>query len=364
MTQYDAVASDRLHRLGWNDHFDNAFTPFAREGLVPARVSAQHRGMYIVWTEHAELATEVTGALRHGAAGFGELPAVGDWVAVRELPGEERAVIHAVLPRRSAFSRKVAWSRTEEQVLAANIDVVFLVTSCNADLNLRRLERYLTMAWEGGARPAILLTKADLCGDVDDVVRQVETVALGVPVHPLSSVTGEGLEALAPYLEGDATVALLGSSGVGKSTLVNRLLGAEHLKTQEIRADGRGRHTTSHRELILLAGGGLIVDTPGLRELQLWESSTGLEDSFKDVAELASQCRFSDCRHETEPGCAVREAIAAGTLPAERLDSFRKLEAELAHLERKQDKRLQSLEKKKWAALTKSYRSRPSRGSR
>jgi ribosome biogenesis GTPase len=253
--------------------------------------------------------------------------------------------------------------QSEEQVLAANIDTIFLVSSLNRELNVRRLERYLATAWESGAEPALILNKADLCPVEEraELIAGVEAVAFGVPVHTVSAVTGEGVDELPPYFGPGRTVVLLGSSGVGKSTLINRVLGTEQLETREIRAgDDRGRHTTTHRELIVVPEGGLVIDTPGLRELQLWsESSDGLGDAFQDVADLAAACRFADCVHETEPDCAVREAIRSGALPAERLDSYRKLQRELARLERRRDTRLQSLERKKWRQFSKQQRRNP-----
>ncbi len=337
-----------LQDLGWNDGFAAAFEP--HDNCIPARVSAQHRGGYDVLTERGELRVRLAGRLRHEAASAADLPAVGDWVALRE------ETVHAVLPRRSAFTRKAAWSPTEAQVLAANLDTVFVVSGLDGDFNLRRLERYLTLAWESGATPALVLTKADLCEDVGGSLLEAEQVAFGVPAHVVSNVTGEGLDELSPYLAPAKTVALLGSSGVGKSTLANRLLGAELQATKEIAEDGRGRHTTTSRQLLRLPGGALLVDTPGLREIQLWDADEGIEEAFADVDELAAGCRFNDCAHRREPGCAVQAAIDEGRLPRERLQSYRALQRELARLARKQDARLRSEERKKRAALARSRR--------
>jgi ribosome biogenesis GTPase / thiamine phosphate phosphatase len=337
-----------LHDLGWDDGFAASLEPY--DNCLPARVSAQHRGGYDVLTEHGELRVHVTGRLRHEAASAADLPAVGDWVALRD------EAIQAVLPRRSAFLRKVPWSPTEAQVLAANLDTVFVVTGLDGDFNLRRLERYLTLAWESGATPALVLTKADLCGDPLGALLEVEQVALGVPAHIVSNVTGEGLDELAPYLRPAKTIALLGSSGVGKSTLANRLLGQELQATKEIADDGRGRHTTTSRQLIRLPGGALLVDTPGLREIQLWDADEGIHEAFADVDELAADCRFNDCAHLREPGCAVQAAIDDGLLPRERLQSYRALQRELKRLAMKQDARLRSEERKKWAARARSRR--------
>jgi ribosome biogenesis GTPase len=315
-------------------------------------VAVEHRGGYVLYTESGELRAEVSPRLRSRASGRADFPAVGDWVAIGD------GYIHAVLPRRTKFSRKVAWAETEEQVVAANVDVVFLVTALGQDFNVRRLERYLIMAWESGAQPVVVLTKCDLGEDVAAAVAEAEAIAFGVPVVATSAVTGLGLEELRAHVVAGQTVALLGSSGVGKSTLVNRLAGSELLKTQEIRADGRGRHTTVHRELVLLPDGGLVLDTPGMRELQLWESDEGVAQAFSDVEELVTECRFSDCGHDTEPGCAVRAAIAAGTLAEERYASYVKLKRELHYLEIRLDKRARSEERKRWRAIGKEQRAR------
>ena len=338
-----------LQDLGWTDSHTTDFEPYAAEGLVPARVAAQHRGQYDLFSELGELRGVAAGRLSHEASGIGDLPAVGDWVAMAARPEEGTAVINAVLPRRTKFSRKVASQASQEQVLAANVDTVFLLMSLNEDFNLRRLERYVTMAWESGAQPVIVLTKTDLYPDWLSRVLEVEAIAFGLPVHAISSVTGEGLDLVRSHLAPGQTIVLLGSSGVGKSTLVNTLAGEELLATQEIREDdGEGRHTTTHRQLVLLPGGGMVLDTPGLRELQLWESSEGISETFGDVEEIELRCRFSDCGHGTEPGCAIRAALEDGTLESGRWESYLKLQRELAHLERRVDKRLAAQEKKKW----------------
>jgi ribosome biogenesis GTPase len=348
-----------LQELGWDDQLAIEFEPHRAAGLTPGRVVVQHRGVYIVHTEAGELRAQAAGRLSHDAAGSGELPAVGDWVAVAARPSEGTGTIQTVLPRRTKFSRKVAWAAAEEQVLAANVDIVFLLTSLNEDLNLRRLERYLTLAWESGARPVIVLTKTDVAADVELRVLEVEAIAFGVPVHAISSLTGDGLDVIQSYLEPGKTIALLGSSGVGKSTLVNTLAGRELLAVQEIReSDGEGRHTTSHRQLVLLPGGGLVLDTPGMRELQLWESAEGLGETFADIEELAAKCRFNDCAHRTEPGCAVQAALDDGTLDLARWTSYKKLQRELAHLERRLDNRLRAEERKRWAKVGAEARER------
>jgi ribosome biogenesis GTPase len=326
-----------LQELGWDAFFQDAFRPYENDNLIPARVAARHHGPCELLTELGRL-----GGVPAGRLGDEELPSVGDWVAVRPLEGERKAVIEAVLPRRSAFTRKEAWSRTVAQVVAANVDTVFLVTAFGGDLNARRIERYLTSAWDSGSNPVIVANKVDLAEDRLLELADVEAVALGVPVLVVSAATGEGMDELEVHLQPGRTVALLGSSGVGKSTLVNRLAGRELLATNEIRKDGRGRHTTTHRELVPLPSGALLIDTPGMRELQLWADEEVLDSTFAEIAELAAACRFSDCSHEHEPGCAVKSAIADGSLPRERFSSYRKLQRELRALEIRKDARLKS----------------------
>jgi len=341
-----------LTALGWDDALAEQFEPHAHTGLVPGRVAVQHRGAYDVITADGELRCDVAGRLYEDAANPADLPAVGDWVAVAARVDERAGTVQAVLPRRTKFSRKTAWQASEEQVLAANVDVVLIVSSLNEDMNLRRLERYLTLAWESGARPVLVLTKADLSDDVPAAVAEVESVAFGAPVHAISNISGAGLDEVRAYLEPGVTAALLGSSGVGKSTLVNTLAGEELLETREIRDDGKGRHTTTRRELVQLPGGGLVIDTPGMREVQLWIADDGLEEAFEDVTELFGRCRFSDCAHQSEPGCAVKEALANGALSPERWESYLKLQRELEHLDRRLDKRAASEQRKRWRSLS------------
>jgi ribosome biogenesis GTPase / thiamine phosphate phosphatase len=345
-----------LTALGWDETLAEQFEPYAAAGLIAGRVTVPHRGAYDVLTDLGELRCDVAGRLYEEAASPADLPAVGDWVAVAARADERAGTIQSVLPRRTKFSRKTAWQAAEEQVLAANVDVVFIVTSLNEELSLRRLERYLILARESGAQAVILLTKADLADDVVGARASVESIAFDVPVHVLSSVTGEGLDDVRAYLGPGVTAALLGSSGVGKSTLVNTLAGEELLATREIRGDGQGRHTTTRRELVQLPGGALVIDTPGMRELQLWVAEEGLDEAFEDVTSLFAHCRFSDCRHESEPGCAVKAALADGTLQPERWESYLKLQAELALLERRIDKRAAAEERKRWRALSRFAR--------
>jgi ribosome biogenesis GTPase len=340
-----------LDDLGWNDHFAKAFeeirTPLDsarhRPGLEPARVSLEHTHIYRVLTAAGERLARVAGRLRHAASARADFPAVGDWV-VLDTPaaGDTRDVarIRAVLPRVSRFSRRAAGDVTEEQVVAANIDVVFLVSGLDGDFNPRRIERYLVTAWESGASPVILLNKADLVDDADAMAREVEELAQGVPVHAISATQAHAIDRVRQYLTRGRTAALLGMSGVGKSSIANALLGEARLRTHDVREwDSRGRHTTSGRQLVLVPGGGILIDTPGMRELQLWEPGEAIAGAFADVEALAEECRFRDCRHASEPGCAVLAAVAAGMLPDARLESFRKLQSEQAYQSRQQDER-------------------------
>lgn len=321
---------ERLVALGWTPSEESAFQSHAEQGLHPGRIAVEHRGAYVVYTHAGELWAEVAGRMLH-EADRGELPAVGDWVALRLRPNEDRATIHAVLPRRTAFSRREAGFETNEQVLAANIDSVWILGALTKELSARRMERYLAVAWESGAQPEIVLTKADLSQADAERVAEVEAVAVGAPVHVTSAVTGEGVDGLLRSLDGNRTAAVLGSSGVGKSTLINRLVGADLLEIGETRGDDVGRHTTIRRELVRVPSGGLVIDTPGLRELMMWDADT--DSVFADIAELSSRCRFADCGHLTEPGCAVRAAVASGEIELERLRSYEKMQRELAYVE-------------------------------
>jgi ribosome biogenesis GTPase len=333
-----------LEALGWDATLASALEQLAEDNLIPARVAAQHRGEYVLFAEDGELRAKAAGRMFYDREVGGQLPAVGDWVGV--TPSR---TITSILPRRSAFVRKHAGKDSTEQVLATNVDTAFLLAGLDDDFSLRRLERYVTTAWESGASPVVVLTKTDLCPDVGAALLAVESVAIGVAVHPISNLSGEGLESLTELLEPGRTIVLLGSSGVGTSTLLNRLAGADVMETRAVAADGTGRHTTTHRELVVLPSGGLVIDTPGLRELQFWEGD--LSSAFEDVEALAADCRFRDCAHAREPGCAVLAAVDDGTLELDRLRSWRKLQRELEAIAARTDARLRIARKKRWKEL-------------
>ena len=348
----------RLTGFGWNETFARHFDEWrSKADLLPARVTIEFNYIYRVATEEGELEATIAGRLKHRASSRSELPAVGDWVVVRKRGDEDRGAIVAVLPRRSWFSRRMAGNVTDEQVVAANVDVIFIVMGLDADFSLRRLERYLLLARESGASPVILLTKPDKSDDVAGRVAEVTVLAGDVPVHLLNPRLNQGVHHLEPYLAPGQSGALLGSSGVGKSTIINRLIGEDVRKTREVReADSKGRHTTTHRELVAVPSGGLLIDTPGMRELQLWDVGEAVSETFEDIESLAADCHFADCRHREEPRCAVKAAAAEGTLAAGRLESYLKLQDELAFLARQQDERAQLEEKRRSKIMGKALK--------
>ena len=350
--------SPQLTAYGWNSTLQNDFAPHADQGLVPGRIIVQQRGGYRLITDLGEIDARATGPLMKAATDI-DRPTAGDWVAVEARPGQTTALVHAVLPRSTAFIRKASGPRAGAQVVAANVDVAFLVASLNANLNPRRLERYLVTTHESGAKPVIVLTKADLAEFLDEDIAEIQAIASGAPVLAISARTGQGLETLDAWLRPGQTAVLLGSSGAGKSTLLNVLAGEERMATREVRAaDDRGRHTTTHRELVLLPSGALILDTPGMRELGLWDADEGVSATFGDIEDLATQCRFRDCRHGEEPGCAIQAAIDDGSLDPGRLYSFEKLQAELAHDRRRQDPLAALAIKKVWVSRIKAGKAR------
>lgn len=346
-----------LEKLGWNSYFEAVWQEYASSAWTAARVVAQQRGLWRVAGDFPERWAVPSGKLRADAEEGGAWPAVGDWVVAEIAASQERALIQAVLPRRSQFVRKVAGKRVEEQVIAANVDTALVIMALDGDFNPRRLERYLAQCWDSGAKPVMVLNKADACGDIAARVERVERIAMGMPVIALSARSGQGTEELRAFLAPGQTLVLLGSSGVGKSTLLNRLLGQNLQAVREVREkDSRGRHTTTARELFALPGGALVIDTPGLRELQLWDAADGVTEAFADIEELAARCKFQNCGHISEPGCAVQAAIAVGDLDAARLENLRKLRREEEFLRRKIDPGVRSAETQRVRKLMRGVR--------
>ncbi|WP_107924064.1 ribosome small subunit-dependent GTPase A [Lysinibacillus parviboronicapiens] len=350
-----------LTTLGFSTYFEEQMIAFNEESklanCVPARVTLEHKHAYRVLAEEGEWLATIAGHLAYNSLAREDFPAVGDWVLVEKMAGEEKAIIHKLFERKSVFSRKVAGREITEQIVASNVDIVLLVMSLNADFNIRRLERYLIAAWDSGAKPIIVLTKADLCDDVENMLREVESVAFGVDVVVTSALSGEGLSDIHAFFTEGVTGAILGSSGAGKSTLTNALCGEQLMKVSGIREDdAKGRHTTTHRELIVLPSGGCLIDTPGMRELQLWDQGDSLSSSFKDIEELSATCRYRDCTHQEEPHCAVQQAIIDGVLENSRLRSYFKLQKELAFMERKTNTQAKLNEQRKWKQISKGLK--------
>ena len=346
--------------MGWSPFFESYFSDFLDTALVPARVVEELKGFYRVRSIEGQYLADVTGKIHYQAEDRDDFPAVGDWVALRQpADGAHHARIESILPRRTSLRRKAAGREFTEQLIATNLDTVFVVSSLNRDLNERRIERYLALVWESGARPVVLLNKADLCDDAASVRDEIEHIALSAPVHTLSALTGDGLEAVLPYLSQGHTAAFAGSSGVGKSTIINAILGSANQRVDRVREhDDRGQHTTTSRQMIFLPGGGIVIDTPGMRELGLWGSEKGITEAFDDIGRLSQLCRFRDCTHRGEPECAVETAIAAGELAGERLENHRKLQAELRYQECKADPRAARGQKEKWKKIHKAMRNK------
>ena len=357
--------------LGWNDSFSQYFEKFKAENEkirqqnpVVARISCEHRNLYHAITEKGDVTAEISGRFRHESFSRADFPVVGDWVVMTRQDNQSHATIHAVLPRQSHFSRKAilgggpayGMGKTEKQVLVTNINSVFLVSGLDGDFNLRRMERYLSIAWDSGASPVIVLNKSDLPENLDELIEQASEVALGVPILPVSAKTSDGIDSLLEYIPKGNTVTLLGSSGVGKSTIINSLIGEEIIKTGELRkSDGRGKHTTTYRELLILPNGGIVIDTPGMRELQAWSDDEGMEKTFGDIEELAKMCKFNDCSHQTEPGCAIQKALEDGTLDKKRYKGYLRLQKEMEHLKRRQDQKSTRQFNREWDKRIKKY---------
>lgn len=351
----------KLESYGWNSLHEKHFTEKTKElkavHYVPGRVTLEHKRMYRVVTETGEWLSVCSGSMEYAATERRDFPAVGDWVVVEKMPGEERGIIHAILPRTSLFSRKVAGTAIEEQLIATNVDFAFLVMSMNKDFNARRLERYLVATYDSGAVPVVVLTKKDISEDPAYYTEEARTIALGANVYQVSSVTREGIDQLQALCKDGKTAALLGSSGVGKSSLTNALLNDEKMSVQDIRQDDdKGRHTTTHRELFTLPSGGIIIDTPGMREFQLWDNNESLDSGFVDIESLAANCKFNDCQHNQEPGCAVQNALSTGDLTDERYASYLKLQKELLYIELKANQQARKQAQSKRKNISKHWR--------
>jgi len=347
-----------LKNIGWQPFFEAHFTPYRELGYIPLRIIRENRAHYLAIGEQGEFDCEVTGKFRNEAQGKADFPAVGDWVGVKMCLNESKAIIHQRLPRKSAFIRKVAGNTTEEQVVASNIDYIFIVCGLDLNYNLRRIERYLALAWESGVQPIILLNKADLCSEAAQRRTEVESIAIGVPIYTLSAIHHDGIEIVRHYVQMGQTAALLGSSGVGKSTIINSLVSTEKFRVNEVSELGsRGRHTTTFRQLVFLPNGGMVIDTPGMRELQVWGEEDVVNQCFDDIEQLATQCKFRDCKHKNEPGCAVLKAIDDGVIASGRHVSYMKLKNEFTYLSNRQTMKANAVEKVHWKAISEKIKS-------
>ncbi len=353
-----------LKKLGWNSFFENHFIQFKHKNrtYIPARIISVQRHIYGVSSEYGELTAEITGKFRYEVQSIEKYPAVGDWVGITKKEQEGKAIIHFVLPRRTRLSRKTPGIKTEEQVICANMDTSFIVSAFDRDFNLRRIERYLSLIWESGANPVIILNKADLCVDIETFIREVESISLGIPILCMSALEKSGIGQIYNYLKEGKTVVFLGSSGTGKSTIINCLLEAQKQATNSLRDNGKGRHTTLYRELFMIPDRrGMVIDNPGMREIQLWANEDIVEKTFADIDVLSQRCRFNDCSHTKEPGCAIRKALEGGGLEPKRLESYFKQKRELNRLSERNEltkKKLMNMRKRKSKELSKLIRMR------
>ncbi|MBD3275222.1 MAG: ribosome small subunit-dependent GTPase A [Candidatus Marinimicrobia bacterium] len=351
------MAEVKLSDIGWNSFFEGSMEPYISMGFEPGRIAIENRDNYLVLSKYGELSGQVTGKLLYTAESGADLPKVGDWVAISVFPDEGKAMIHEVLPRQSSFSRKVPDRKTEEQIIAANLDTIFVVQSLNEDFNINRLERYLVMIREQNITPAVILNKSDLVENPGEFQRQIREIVPDIRVLPLSAKSGEGFNQLESILADGRTFAFVGSSGVGKSTIINRLAGEDLFLTQETReGDSKGRHTTTRRELVVIPGCGLLIDTPGMREFQLWSGSGGMDDVFSDILSYAEQCKFNDCTHVHETECAVLDALDNAEISESHYENYMKLQRELAHLETKLSQKAALDKKNHWKQIHKDWK--------
>lgn len=346
-----------LKNLGFDAFVEKHLQGCKSKNLFIGRISAEYKENYKIFSEEGELNAFISGKFRNNCKTREDFPAVGDWVLFDYLKNENKAIINQILPRKSKFSRKVAGQQTQEQIIASNVDFAFIVCALNYDFNLRRIERYLSLIWQSGATPVVILTKTDLCSDVLNKISEVQNIAFGVDIHAISNISTEGIDFLQKYFEEDKTVVLLGSSGVGKSSLINNLANENIMRVNVLRANlDKGRHTTTHKQMILLPKGGLIIDTPGIRELQLWDAEDGISHTFSDIEELAQNCKFCDCTHSSEPGCAVQKAIKDGVLEVGRLENYSKVQKEQNYLLSRQTQSAAKVERDKWKSIHKQIR--------
>lgn len=346
-----------LKQLGFNAFFQKQFEQCKYTNISIGRICAEYKESYRIFSEYGELSAIISGKFRNSCTKREDFPAVGDWVLFNHIQNEGKAIIQEILQRKSKFSRKVAGNETQEQIIASNVDFAFIVCALNYDFNPRRIERYLSMVWQSSATPVIILSKADLCPNVEEKIVEVENIAFAVEIHAVNNISKEGIDVLNKYFNNNQTVVLLGSSGVGKSTLINNLANANIMKVNELRNNvDKGRHTTSHKQMIILPNGGMIIDTPGLRELQLWDAQEGISNTFNDIEEIAQYCKFNNCTHNNEPGCAVQKAIKDDLLEAKRLENYLKVRKEQEYLTSRQSQSAAKIEKDKWKVIHKEIK--------